>query len=194
VNQSVDGHGTRGLAVQFPLTREQRTDLGAQQATARAVALRYPTVAEAEAAGYRRTTAYVPCIGAHYTNLRYVATFDPANPSELLYDGTAPISRIVGLSYLIWHPGGEPEGFAGKNDRWHQHNTNGGLCISGAGTVLGGEDVTAADCTANGGTKRELPDVWMVHDWVVPGWECTWGVFAGECPELGGTLGRDAWS
>ena len=30
--------------------------------------------------------------------------------------------------------------------------------------------------------------------WVVPGWECTWGVFAGECPELGGTMGHDAWS
>ena len=29
----------------------------------------------------------------------------------------------------------------------------------------------------------------MVHDWVVPGWECGWGVFAGECPELGGRIG-----
>ena len=192
--QSVDGHGARGMAVPTPLTREQRTQLEEQQATARSVALRFPTVAEAEAAGYQPSTSYVPCIGAHYTNLAYVARFDPANPSELLYDGTAPTSKIVGLSFLIWHPGGEPEGFAGKNDHWHQHNTNGGLCLDAAGVVVGGEGTSDADCHARDGTKRELPDVWMVHDWVVPGWECTWGVFAGECPELGGTMGHDAWS
>ena len=33
----------------------------------------------------------------------------------------------------------------------------------------------------------------MVHDWVVPGWECSWGVFAGECPELGGRVGGTAF-
>ncbi len=33
----------------------------------------------------------------------------------------------------------------------------------------------------------------MVHDWIVPGWECTWGAFAGECPELGGRTGGTAW-
>jgi hypothetical protein len=34
----------------------------------------------------------------------------------------------------------------------------------------------------------------MMHDWIVPGWECSWGVFAGECPELGGNTGKDAWT
>ena len=38
-----------------------------------------------------------------------------------------------------------------------------------------------------------LDDIWMLHDWVVPGWECSWGVFAGECPELGGRTGATAW-
>ena len=53
-------------------------------------------------------------------------------PSELLYDGTTPESKIVGLSYLVWHPGGTPPpGFAGPNDHWHQHNANGGLCLKG---------------------------------------------------------------
>ena len=33
----------------------------------------------------------------------------------------------------------------------------------------------------------------MVHDWVVPGWECGWGIFAGECPELGGRVGGTAF-
>jgi hypothetical protein len=27
----------------------------------------------------------------------------------------------------------------------------------------------------------------------VPGFECSWGVFAGECPELGGRLAGTAW-
>jgi len=40
-----------------------------------------------------------------------------------------------------------------------------------------------------GGTKDPLTDIWMLHDWVVPGFECSWGLFAGECPELGGGLG-----
>jgi hypothetical protein len=44
-----------------------------------------------------------------------------------------------------------------------------------------------------GGRKVALDDIWMVHDWVVPGWECGWGVFAGECPELGGRTGGTAW-
>ena len=46
---------------------------------------------------------------------------------------------------------------------------------------------------STGGKKQELTDIWMVHDWIVPGWECSWGVFAAECPELGGKTGLDAW-
>ena len=46
-----------------------------------------------------------------------------------------------------------------------------------------------AECTRRGGVKNGLKDIWMVHDWVAPGWDCSWGVFAAECPELGGTIG-----
>src|SRR5439155_1674167 len=88
-------------------------------------ALLATAVADAQRAGYEMSTAYVPCIGAHYTNIELAQRFDPSAPSELLYDGTNPTSRIVGLSYLVWHPGGAPDGFAGPNDRWHQHNFNG---------------------------------------------------------------------
>ncbi len=93
----------------------------------------------------------------------------------------------------MFHPGGPPDGFAGPNDRWHQHNQNGGLCFGKSGGVIGGESMTQEDCQAIGGQKRELTDIWMVHDWIVPGWECTWGAFAGECPELGGKVGGSAW-
>ena len=132
---------------------------------------------------------YVPCIGAHYTKTALVGHFDPSTPSELLYDGTAPESKIVGLSYLLLNKGGPPEGFAGSNDQWHQHTANGGLCLNAQAVVVGNESTSIKECEARGGKKIALTDIWMVHDWVVPGWECGWGVFAGECPELGGRVG-----
>ncbi|HET9728353.1 MAG TPA: hypothetical protein VFR41_02980 [Acidimicrobiia bacterium] len=186
-------HGERGMVVQASLTHMQRSQLESQMEAARQVALRYPTVKEAVAAGYHESTVYVPCIGAHYTNFGLVtAPFDPAKPSELLYDGTSPDSKIVGLSYLLFHPGGAPPGFAGPNDHWHQHNANGGLCLKG-GLVVGSEALTREQCAARGGRKTLLTDVWMVHAWIVPGFECTWGTFSGECPELGGRLCGTAW-
>ena len=187
------GHFHRGPAAQLPVDEPTRLTLQAQQEQARLVASRYPTVADAEAAGYRQSTVYVPCIGAHYTNVALVIGFNPSTPSELLFDGTAPTARIVGLSYLILHSGGAPAGFAGPNDVWHQHTFNGGLCMRQDGLVVGAESTTPAQCAALNGTKVPLTDVWMLHDWVVPGFECSWGVFASECPELGGRLGGTAW-
>lgn len=187
------GHFHRGPSPQQPLDVITRRQLEAQQALARAVVAKYPTVADAEAAGYRKSTVYVPCIGAHYTNAALAGGFSPSAPSELLYDGTSPDARIVGLSYLVWHPGGAPQGFVGPNDVWHQHAFNGGLCINGNGLVIGAESTSAADCRAHGGAKVPLTDIWMLHDWVAPGWECSWGVFAAECPELGGRTGGTAF-
>ncbi len=193
VKKDAEGHDHRGPLYQFPVSKAEREVLIEQQAQARAVAERYPTVATAEAAGYRKSTVYVPCIGAHYTNVTLVGKFDPANPSELLYDGDTPDAKIVGLSYLLLNRGGPPEGFAGPNDIWHQHNANGGLCLNAQGLVVGNESTTEAQCAQRGGKKAKLDDIWMVHDWVVPGWECGWGVFSGECPELGGRVGGTAF-
>jgi hypothetical protein len=189
-------HGHRGFVKPYSLTAAEQAELIEQMDAARTVIERYPTVADALAAGYSESTVYVPCIGAHYTNISKVAVFDPAEPSELLYDGTAPDSKIIGLSFLVVHEGGPPEGFAGQNDIWHQHNANGGLCLRENTTeVIGGEDVTEEECEARGGFKAAdlMANVWMVHAWVAPGFECSWGVFAGECPELGGRLGGTAW-
>jgi len=191
-NTDAEGHSHRGPTAQQPVSEADRQTLIAQQQQAREVAVRYPTVTEAEAAGYRLSTVFLPCIGAHYTNTRLAVRFDPSKPSELLYDGTNPDSKIVGLSFLVWHPNGPPEGFAGPNDSWHQHNFNGGLCLKG-GVVVGAEALSSEECAARGGAKLGLEDIWMVHDWIVPGWECSWGVFAGECPELGGVAGKTAW-
>ena len=186
------GHGHRGSAIQIPLTEAERVLLAQQQEQARTLVTEFPTVAEATAGGYRQSTTYLPCIGAHYTNPRFIGAFDPAHPSELLFDGTTPDAKIIGLSYLVFNRGGAPEGFAGPNDLWHTHSRNGGLCVKGI--VIGGESMSKEQCESLGGHKNGLKDVYMVHDWVVPGWECGWGTFAGECPELGGKVGQDAFS
>jgi hypothetical protein len=191
--ESAEGsHGHRGWQQQKVLTEAERLLLQQQQQQAREVVARYPTVADALKGGYIQSTPFVPCIGAHYTNARLAIRFDPGAPSELLFDGTTPDSKIVGLSYLVWSPTGPPEGFAGENDFWHTHSFNGGLCMKGA-LVIGNEDTSKKDCEARGGRKAALEDIYMVHDWVVPGWDCSWGVFAGECPELGGRIGRRAF-
>ena len=60
--------------------------------------------------------------------------------------------------------------------------------------VIGGEDMSDEACQKLGGKKggEVMEKIWMAHAWVAPGWECTWGVFAGECPELGGRPGGTA--
>jgi hypothetical protein len=190
---AAEEHGVRGMVEQVALTPSERSALEAQMTAARNAARKYPTVKDAVAAGYSMSTVYVPCIGAHYTNISLVRNFDAAQPSELLYTGTSDDAKIVGLSYLVYHTNGPPPGFAGPNDRWHQHNANGGLCFRGA-VVIAGEESTRQQCAAMGGRKSLLTDIWMVHAWVVPGISCDWGVFSGECPDLGGQIGVDASS
>jgi hypothetical protein len=171
-------HGT--ATPEQPLDRDTRAQLGLQLTSARAAAMSFPTVADAERAGYVKVTGYLPLIGAHYVNWGLMdGTFDIDHPEMLLYEGTSPDSRIVGLSYYVFSQG-EPTGFAGPNDHWHQHI---GLCLRD-GVVVGGTQLTADECAARGGAKAEASDGWMVHAWVVPGWESPQGVFSPEHPGL----------
>lgn len=187
------GHDEHGPLLQKPITKADQLKLIEEQKLARAVVDKYPTAADALADGYKLSTVYLPCIGAHYTKTSLVVGFNPSTPSELLYDGSKPDAKIVGLSYLLLHPGGAPEGFAGPNDVWHGHSSNGGLCLNPQAVVIGGEKMSKEDCEKRGGKKAALKDIWMLHDWIVPGWECSWGVFASECPELGGRVGGTVW-
>jgi hypothetical protein len=188
---SAGGHGHRGPIKWENITdRATRDQLGQQLDVAHQVTLQFPTVADAEAAGYNMVTGYVPCIGAHYIKISNMfGGFDPAKPSMLLYDGTNPDSKIVGLSYsLLGDPNTPPEGFAGPNDPWHKHDSNGGLCMKG-GVVIGAESTTDAQCTARGGNKVALHNLWMMHAWVADAWQSSWGIFSAENPDLGGKMG-----
>jgi hypothetical protein len=186
VNVEGNSHGHSGPAPQQVISDPAtRTLLAQQLTTARDAALKYLTAADAMAAGYRRITTYIPCIAAHYINTRFIdSKFDPAAPEMLLFDGNGPDAHIVGLSYYVSGVSSAPEGFVGPNDQWHQHI---GLCVSVSGVVIGGTQLTAEQCTERGGIKADGSTAWMVHAWVVPGWESAWGTFSGEHPELGRT-------
>ena len=99
---------------------------------------------------------------------------------SLIYDGTSPTSKIVGLMY--YSMGEAPEGFAGPNDHWHRHSN---VCIKyGADRSIqvpfpADADVTKEQCTGAGGFLMSITG-YMVHAWVVPGWESPQGVFSHE--------------
>lgn len=157
--------------------------LAGELAEAKEVAASYPTIADAEAAGYRKVTTYYPGIAAHYMNFDYVdGTFELDKPEMLLYDGDGPTAAVVGLSYYIVREGDEEpaEGFTGNNDHYHRHV---GLCIKD-GVVAAGSGTSEEDCGALGGRKSDGTAGWMSHVWIAPGCESDWGVFSGANPSL----------
>ena len=164
-----------------PLDRATHALLAAQLVAARAAAMQYPTVADASAAGYHLVGgAFGPGAGAHYMG-RFAPGFDPSHPQALLYDGISPTSRVVGVMYYEMGDTA-PAGFAGPNDHWHRHS---GVCLGNGSVVLfpPDTDVTARKCAIANGQFMAITG-WMVHAWVVPGWESPKGVFSHENPDL----------
>lgn len=158
----------------IPAMREQINQV-------REVALRFPTTAAAEAAGYVNTTSDVPFMGMHYLNFDLVrkGQFDPQNPMGLLFskvDDGDP--KLVGVWFLLL-PGingntreAQPAGFASDLDLWHAHV---GLCLVGTSGASEGE--TRESCEAKGGDfTADLR--WMMHVWVAPGFDNPAGTFA----------------
>jgi hypothetical protein len=74
----------------------------------------------------------------------------------------------------------DPQGFAGPNDVWHVHHD---ICIkSGKNGVidspLGADhDATQEQCDAVGGNLLKQTQ-YLLHVWVVPGYESPEGVFS----------------
>jgi hypothetical protein len=182
-----------------PVPPAQRAELAGELVIARATAMKYPTVADATNAGFILAGKFTPGAGAHYISLSGSAssytgkttTIDPAHPLALIYDGTAPTSRVVGLMYgsFAVNP---PSGFAGPNDHWHRHSN---VCVvfGKAGITIPfapDSDVKKSECDAQKGDfMRET--LWMVHAWVVPGWESPQGVFSHANPDLHCADGTD---
>jgi hypothetical protein len=168
---------------------DQCAELSAELELARQTALKYPTVADAKAAGWQQVTPYVPGIAAHFMKFSIVdGVFNVEEPEMILYDGTDDDSSVVGLSYYIRFDGdAEPsQGFTGNNDHFHRHI---GLCV-GPGGVIGDSTTTEEECAALGGRKSTNQNGWMNHAWVVPGCESPWGMFSGVNPILDSDLSK----
>jgi hypothetical protein len=110
--------------------------VGAQFDLAKAYAEQYPTLADAEAAGFIASFGFIPGMGTHHgrgaISPELLAdpdfdrfdpvipgsimdgVFDPAQPEFLQYNGNGPESVLVGMSYYVRTEDGQPpEGFAG---------------------------------------------------------------------------------
>ncbi|HEX3668003.1 MAG TPA: hypothetical protein VHY55_02490 [Acidimicrobiia bacterium] len=170
-----------------PLDATTRATLKTQLTDARDFALRYPTVADAAAAGYRVAGGFAPGSGAHYITyggLTGAGAFDPTKPLSLIYDGTNPASQVIGLMYYGMGESA-PEGFAGPNDHWHRHSN---VCLKNGPGGLdvpfpADQDVTAAQCADVQGNLLKTTG-YMVHAWVVPSWESPLGVFSHDNPNV----------
>ena len=151
----------------MPLDAATRATLQQQLVVARDTAMRYPTTADAVAAGYHVVGGFGPGSGAHYIGGYggvFGGGFDPSKPLALIYDGTSPTSQMVGLMYYAMG-NTAPEGFAGPNDHWHRHSN---VCTRGAEVLSPPDsDISQEDCAALGGRFMTITG-WMVHAWVVP--------------------------
>jgi hypothetical protein len=171
-----------------------QAELDRQIAITREVAAQYPTVASAEAAGYRKAGPYSPGLGSHYTKTGgnelnpdgVVDDEDLRHPLSIIYDGNEPDSPVAGFMYYSISSV-EPAGFAGSNDAWHTHSN---VCIKAMpdGSVDSpfGADLPIDEqmCQDVGGMLLESTQ-WMVHVWTVPGYDnVKAGVFAEVNPAL----------
>ena len=186
-------NGHHGAIEQQPMSPATTAELKGQLAITREVAEQYPTVAAAEAAGYRRAGPYSPGLGAHYTitsgpalNFDGVMTEeDLRSPLSIIYDGTEPDSPVAGFMYYAT-TATEPEGFAGANDVWHYHENT---CVKFANGEIDAPfgadlEVTDAQCAEVGGFMIDSTQ-YMVHVWSVPGYNnVDEGVFAEVNPAL----------
>jgi hypothetical protein len=169
-----------------PLDPATQQVLSQQLSEAQQAAMRYPTVADAKKAGMILAGGMAPGVGAHYQLLSAAAlngvnpdgSINPAHPGSWIYDCLADNCPVVGVMYESFNVTA-PSGFAGPNDHWHQHSN---LCITYTHGMIGvpfapDTSVTPAQCaTAHGQFLKKT--LWMVHAWVVPGWESPLGVFS----------------
>ena len=175
-----------GVPAPTPLTADERAELGRELTLAAAAIEAYPTLADAESAGWVRVGGYVPGVGQMLIDPSVdsrTRAFAPDEPSGLLYESSASDARLVGLQYDAWTPDGStPDGFTGQASMWHLHD---GTCVSDDAPWALPRDtaVTGDDCSTVNATYVDTSS-WMLRVWLVRGWENPAGVFAHDNPSL----------
>jgi len=195
MNGAGEGGGHIHTNTVVPLDAATQQQLDAQLAKMQPLMERYPTVKDAEAAGYRRQGPYSPGLGAHYgeagrgsLNTGPTMTDEALKHPMLIYDGIEPDSKLAGFMYMIFsldkeHP---PEGFAGPNDQWHFHTD---VCITmrpdgGIDAPLGADSSATKELCDKYGGILIANTGYMVHVWPVPGYESPQGLFSNLNAEL----------
>lgn len=147
---------------------------------------RFPTAADAVAAGWTKNTLSLYGIGAHYLfhGDLGTGTFDLLAPNILLYDGEGPDAEFAGVSYVVKNTA--PDGFTGPYDVWHAHAevcTVGGLVTS---LIEDDSDIwlSESDCLARGGRLYPLANDQMMHLWIGPDYITTGPIMSHDHPLL----------
>ena len=188
MNGKGEGGGHTHTFAEVPVDAATQRELDAQLAQTRPLIEKYPTVKDAEAAGYFRSGPFSPGLGAHYTSIGQSLNLDGKMDANdlahpfLIYDGIEPDSKLAGFMYMAitGDLNTAPEGFAGPNDHWHYHEN---VCIvarpgGGIDSPLGADTTaTKALCDTYGGTLIANTG-YMVHVWPVPGYESPQGMFS----------------
>ena len=163
-----------GLPEVAGVTPEQRTRAAKLIAETEKSLMRFPTVAAAEAAGYRSIGDAITGF-EHFVNRSYLANdtvVDAQEPESLVFKVETGGTRSLASAMYILPPRktmADVPDIAGAMTQWHDHQN---LCWDASDTRVVGILVNG-QCTP-GGTFRPTPP--MLHVWVVPH-EC--GPFAG---------------
>jgi len=167
-----DEHQHGGSHSAHSVSAADQAVLDGEIAEARAALADLDSIEKAAARGYVLATSSSPGIGTHWVRWSQILEpFTPDNPSMLLFDHSASPPVLVGYSYAI-QSAAEPFGFAGDSDMWHRHA---GLCVALSGWVIRERSSGPDECD---GSYIAGGDFWMLHAWIVPGWENRDGVFA----------------
>ena len=171
-------HHHGGASTTLPLGAADQASFDAEIERARSAIPSLDTVEEAAAQGYVLATGPSAGIGTHWVKWSQILEpFDPAAPSMVLFDQTKNPPVLVGYSYAV-QSAQRPVGFTGDGDTWHRHT---GICVALNGWVVrersSGPDACNGSYIAGG-------DFWMLHAWIVPGWDNRDGTFAPMNPKL----------
>lgn len=167
-------------------------------------ASQWPTLAEAEAAGFHMLVGYTEGMGTHHAMLNGFtmsdegfdtenpvfpgtsldSDFDYSQPEFLMFAGEEPDSELVGFAWYVQAPSDSPpEGFTGDNDWWHRHES---LCFNIEEMQVRGEGLTEEKCSERDGENVMLGEYWMSHAWIVRPWLTHEDVFTNHHPCLTG--------
>ena len=195
-----------------PLNWDDCLAMSAQFDAAKRYAVQFPTRGQAESAGFREITGFIPGMGTHHVkggitpdlladpafqetgrknpildNRGLDDKFEPNKPEVMQYDGNGPDARLVGFDYYVRTTTGKPPaGFPGNIDWFHHHPW---ICHRKSDAAMIDFNISDAACAAKpngGGVNVNYSNYYMLHVWVLGDQKYIPDVFAGQVPCIAG--------